>query len=112
MQLFWGKNQKQVDPAFLDVQDSDLDDWQSDGRLMHSSQKEVCRLVSEPDLHLTADLLTCEPAGLRQQEGAPGHEEEEGRLQQREAVQLGELGDVRGELKMQTRWYGNHLFVC
>lgn len=66
---------------------------------MHSSQKEVCRMVSEPDLHLTADLLTCEPAGLRQQEGAPGHEEEEGRLQQREAVQLGELGDVRVELK-------------
>lgn len=41
-----------------------------------------------------AAQLTCEAAGLCQQERAPGHEEEEGRLQQREAVQLGELGDV------------------
>lgn len=39
--------------------------------------------------------LTCEAAGLGEEEGAPGHKEEEGRLQQREAVQLGELGDVR-----------------
>lgn len=45
--------------------------------------------------------LTCEPAGFGQQEGAPGHEEEEGSLQQREAVQLGELSDVRIELKTQ-----------
>lgn len=39
--------------------------------------------------------LTCEAAGLGEEEGAPGHEEEEGRLQQWEAVKLGELGDVR-----------------
>lgn len=45
--------------------------------------------------------LTCEPAGFGQQEGAPGHEEEEGGLQQREAVQLGELGDVGVALKTQ-----------
>ena len=38
--------------------------------------------------------MTCEATGLRQQEGAPGHEEEEGRLQQLEIPQLGELGDV------------------
>lgn len=44
---------------------------------------------------------TCEPAGLGQQEGAPRHEEEEGRLQQWETVQLGELGDVGVELKTQ-----------
>lgn len=46
--------------------------------------------------------LTCEAAGFSQQEGAPGHEEEERRLQQREAVQLGELGDVSAELKTVT----------
>lgn len=38
--------------------------------------------------------LTCESAGLSQQEGAPGHEEEEGGLQQREVMQLSEFGDV------------------
>lgn len=38
--------------------------------------------------------LTCEAAGLGQQKRAPGHEEEEGRLQQGKIVQLGELGDV------------------
>lgn len=38
--------------------------------------------------------LTCEAAGLGQQEGAPWHEEEQGGLQQRKAVQLGEFGDV------------------
>lgn len=43
--------------------------------------------------------LTREATGLGQEEGAPGHEEEEGRLQQREAVQLGELGDVTIGLK-------------
>lgn len=48
---------------------------------------------------LTLPRLTCESAGLGQQEGAPGHEEEERRLQQREAVQFGELGDVATELK-------------
>lgn len=37
---------------------------------------------------------TCEPAGLRQQESAPGHEEEESRLQQGEVPQLRELGHV------------------
>ena len=46
--------------------------------------------------------LTCEAAGLCQQERAPGHEEKEGRLQQGEAVQLGELGDVGVELKKNT----------
>lgn len=46
--------------------------------------------------------LTCEPAGLGQQKSAPGHEEEEGSLQQRKTVQLGELGDVRVELKNKS----------
>ncbi|KAG5843633.1 hypothetical protein ANANG_G00153010, partial [Anguilla anguilla] len=34
----------------------------------------------------------CEPTGFGQQEGAPGHEEEERRLQQREVSQPGEFG--------------------
>lgn len=38
--------------------------------------------------------FTCEPAGLGQQEGAPGHEEEESRLQQGKVPQLSELGHV------------------
>lgn len=46
--------------------------------------------------------LTSESAGLGQQEGAPGHEEEERRLEQREAVQLGELGNVAVELRTTT----------
>lgn len=46
--------------------------------------------------------LTCEPAGFGQQKSTPGHEEEEGSLQQRKTVQLGELGDVRGELKNKS----------
>lgn len=37
---------------------------------------------------------TCEPTGLGQQEGAPGHEEKQGRLQQREVPQLRKLGHV------------------
>lgn len=37
---------------------------------------------------------TCEPAGLRQQKGAPGHEKEERRLQQGEVPELRELGHV------------------
>lgn len=48
--------------------------------------------------------LTCEPAGLGQQEGAPGHEEEERRFQQREAVQLCELGDVEVQCKAQQHF--------
>lgn len=37
---------------------------------------------------------TCEPAGLGQQEGAPGHEEKQSRLKQGEVPELGELGHV------------------
>lgn len=37
---------------------------------------------------------TCEPAGLSQKKGAPGHEEKQSRLQQGEVSQLGELGHV------------------
>lgn len=37
---------------------------------------------------------TCEPAGLSQQEGAPGHEEKQSCLQQREVPEFGELGHV------------------
>lgn len=51
--------------------------------------------------------LTCEPTGLGQQEGAPRHEEEERRLQQRETVQLRKLGDVGAELKTQLL-YSQH----
>lgn len=37
---------------------------------------------------------TCKPTGFCQEEGAPGHQEEQRRLQQGEAVQLGKLGHV------------------
>lgn len=63
---------------------------------MHSSQ---CLATSPHSQNLRQ--LTCEAAGLSQQEGAPGHEEEESRLQQWKAVQLGELGDVAVELKIE-----------
>ena len=50
--------------------------------------------------------LTGEAAGLSQQEGAPGHEEDEPCLQQREAAQLGELSHVTIGLKVpqQPQW--------
>lgn len=51
---------------------------------------------------------TCEAAGLGQQKGAPGHEEEESRLQEWEAVQLGELGDVEVELKNNSWIFEKH----
>lgn len=50
----------------------------------------------------TRSVGTCEAAGLGQQEGAPGHEEEQGRLQQREISQFGEFGQVsRGKLRFK-----------
>ena len=47
--------------------------------------------------------VTSEAAGLGQQEGAPRHEEEEGRLQKGEVSQLGELGHVTRRLRTQHR---------
>ena len=46
--------------------------------------------------------VTGEAAGLSQQEGAPGHEEEEGRLQKGEVSQLGELGHVTRRLRAHS----------
>lgn len=43
--------------------------------------------------------VTCEAAGLGQQECAPGHEEEQSRLQQLEISQLSELCYVRSTVK-------------
>lgn len=37
--------------------------------------------IATTSLTAVSSPRTCEPAGFGQQEGAPGHEEEEGRLQ-------------------------------
>lgn len=55
---------------------------------------------------------TCEPAGLSQQERAPGHQEKQSCLQQREVPQLGELGHVikiKGQGAKQKLAHPQHL---
>lgn len=59
---------------------------------------------------LSQAWLTSESTGFSQQEGAPGHEEEERRLKQRETVQLGEFGNVAVELRLQQPVFGVFIF--
>lgn len=51
---------------------------------------------------------TCEPTGLSQQEGAPGHEEKQGRLQQREVPQLRKLGHVIQKRSSRSKTESRH----
>lgn len=48
-----------------------------------------CGLLAQVELE-----LACKATRFSQQEGAPGHQEEQAGLQQWELPQLGELGDV------------------
>jgi len=53
--------------------------------------------------------ITCEATSLCQKEGAPGHEEEQSRLQQLKVLQLGELGHVTRESQGQSN--GTHVVL-
>ena len=76
-------------------------------------QQNLKRMPGSSLFKLHAGVLwcscTCEPAGLSQQEGAPGHEEKERCLQQREVSQLSELGHV---IKTESQGLNEHWHTC